>query len=54
MTMNAKHLTLQMLGVWLVAIGTWGLMHAAYVSPQFLVGAFALSLGSVILLTLRR
>ncbi len=53
-TMNAKNLTLQMLGIWLVAIGAWGLLNAPYVSIGFVVGLLALAFGSTILLTQRR
>jgi|GEM_PF-5023977 len=53
-TLHARQMTLQMLGTWLFGLGAWGMMHATYPSFGFLVAAFSLSLGSVILLTLRR
>lgn len=53
-TMDAKNLTLEMLSIWLVALGAWGLLHATFLSASFVVAASALGFGTTMLLIHRR
>lgn len=52
-TILAKDLVLEMLSLWMIALGAWGLIHAAYLSASFFVGSLSLSVGSTLLLTRR-